>query len=103
MKKLYGVILSLVAVVTALYAIAGAGFGIFGVVVALSVRNGGFVGEEFFYASALLLISLAVIATGLVSGVISYVCWKLLCWYAARDTSSEAFITATPEGPGTGR
>lgn len=75
MKKFLTVILVLVAVITGLYAVFGLGYGIFGTILALTSTGGGFVGEEDFYRSALLLVSLVMLLTGGLAGVISYVCW----------------------------
>ncbi len=75
MKVFARVILVLVGAVTGLCAITAVGYGTLGVFVVLFLSNPGFVGEGDFYASALLLISLAMMATGAVSGIVSYICW----------------------------
>lgn len=72
------VILKLIGAVSGLFAVAAVGFGVMGVILALSSDGGGFVGEKGFYASALFLVSLGVIAIGAVSGIAAYVCWALL-------------------------
>ena len=77
MRVLRRVVLMLVAALTGLYAVAGVGCGTFGVCVALCTRNGGFVGEGFFYASVLLCLSLVILCTGVAAGIISFSCWLL--------------------------
>ncbi len=72
------VIVTLIAAVSGLFAVTAVGFGVFGVVLALSSDGGGFVGEEGFYASALFLVGLGYIVAGVVSGIAAYMCWALL-------------------------
>lgn len=78
MKMLSRCILILVAVTTGLFAILAFGYGAFGVILALSPRGGGFVGEEGFYASALFFLGLLMMAAGAAAGFISYLFWTLL-------------------------
>jgi hypothetical protein len=68
----------LVGVVAGLLAIAGIGYGAVGVFVVLFFSNSGFVGEGDFYASILLLLSLAAFVIGGSAGFITYLCWVRL-------------------------
>ncbi|MBI5247885.1 MAG: hypothetical protein HY912_00185 [Desulfomonile tiedjei] len=76
LKNFLRVFLILLASAAGLLAIFAIGCGIFGVILALSSTDGGFVGEKDFYASALFLASLVMLVGGLVAGIISYVLWQ---------------------------
>ena len=76
-KAIPRVVFIVVAISTGLLAIVAVGFGVFGAVPALSTSDGGFVGEKYFYASAVFCVSLIVIAVGAVSGIVSYIFWSL--------------------------
>lgn len=66
-----------ISICAGLFALVAVGYGTVGLAVAVTSKGGGFVGEEDFYRSALLLISLAALVMGALSGAGSYVFWRL--------------------------
>ncbi len=75
-NRVWGVLLVIIGVAASISGLFFLCFGIYGFYIALLESHGGFVGEGGFYASALLLVSGAMIAVGPILGFFAFLCFK---------------------------
>ena len=70
------VTLTVVGAAFALFGGAGGAYALSLLIGALGDRNGGFIGEGYIFANALLLFGLAILGASAVAGLLAYLCLR---------------------------